>query len=130
MSHHDSLLFQKSRTTGLRTGSLSCMDVLYLSPEAPLEFLPFYLLPQHQLIRLYKSQVYNSDTSSVSCTVFPQSKVKYSFITIYLTPFNHYYPLVTTILFSVPMRFLFVFPVCSFVAFSFISHISVKSYGS
>ena len=40
MSSHDSVLFQKAGTTGLRTGSLSCMDVLYLSPGAPLEFPP------------------------------------------------------------------------------------------
>ena len=39
MSHHDSVLFHKAGTTGL-TGSLSRMDVLYLSPGAPLEFPP------------------------------------------------------------------------------------------
>ena len=38
MIHHDSALFQKAGTTGLRTGSLSCIDVLYLSLGAPLEF--------------------------------------------------------------------------------------------
>ena len=46
MSHHDSVLFQKGGTTGLTTGSLSCIDVLYLSPGAPPEFPPSYLLPQ------------------------------------------------------------------------------------
>ena len=45
LCHHDSVLFQKLGTTGLRTGSLSCMDVLYLSPGAPPEFPPSYLLP-------------------------------------------------------------------------------------
>ena len=40
MSHHDSELFQKTRTIGPRRGSLSCIDVLYLSPGAPLEFPP------------------------------------------------------------------------------------------
>ena len=40
MSHHDSVFFQKAGTTGLRTGSLSRMDVLYLSPGAPPEFPP------------------------------------------------------------------------------------------
>ena len=37
ISHHDSALFQKAGTTGLRTGSLSCMDVLCLSQGATLE---------------------------------------------------------------------------------------------
>ena len=46
MIHHDSALFQKVGTTSLRIGSLSCMDVLYLSPGAPLECPPSYLLPQ------------------------------------------------------------------------------------
>ena len=40
MIHHDSVLFQKTGTTRLRTGSLSCTAVLYLSPGAPLEFTP------------------------------------------------------------------------------------------
>ena len=40
MSHRDSVLFQKAGTTGLRTGSLSCIADLYLSPGAPPEFLP------------------------------------------------------------------------------------------
>ena len=40
MSHHDSALFQKAGTMGLRTESLSCMDVLYLSPGAPQKFFP------------------------------------------------------------------------------------------
>ena len=39
MIQHGSALFQKAGTTGLRTGSLSCIDVLYLSPGAPLSFL-------------------------------------------------------------------------------------------
>ena len=38
--HYDSVLFQKVGTTGLRTGSVSCIDVFYLSPGAPLELLP------------------------------------------------------------------------------------------
>ena len=46
VSHCDSALFQKVGTAGLRTGSLSCIDVLYLSPGAPPEFPPSdYLLP-------------------------------------------------------------------------------------
>ena len=44
--HHDSALFQKAGTTGFRTGSLFCFVVLYLSPGAPLEFPPSYLVPQ------------------------------------------------------------------------------------
>ena len=51
MIHHDSALSQKVGTTGLRTGSLSCIDVLYLSPGAPPEFSPSdCLLPQHYMI--------------------------------------------------------------------------------
>ena len=46
MIHHDLALFQKVGTTGFRTGSLSYMDVLYLSPGAPPEFPPSYLLTQ------------------------------------------------------------------------------------
>ena len=40
MTRHDSVLFQKAETTGLRTGSLSCIPVLYLSPGVPPEFPP------------------------------------------------------------------------------------------
>ena len=47
MIHHDSALSQKAGTTDLRTGSLSCIDGLYLSPEAPLEFPPSHILPQY-----------------------------------------------------------------------------------
>ena len=48
--HHDSVLFQKGggQPTSLRTGSLSCIDVFCLSPEAPPEFPPSYLRPQDQ----------------------------------------------------------------------------------
>ena len=38
MTHHDTALFQKAGTTGLRTGSLSCIDVPCPSPGAPPEF--------------------------------------------------------------------------------------------
>ena len=37
MIHCDSVLFQKAGTTCLRTGSLSCSDVLGLGPGAPPE---------------------------------------------------------------------------------------------
>ena len=52
MSHHDSVLSQKSGTTGLRTGSLFCTIVLYLSPGAPLEFPPSLLSPASKPPRL------------------------------------------------------------------------------
>ena len=45
MIHHDSVLFQKAGTTGLRTGPLSSIIVLYISPGAPLEFPSFSLSP-------------------------------------------------------------------------------------
>ena len=45
MSHHDSVLFQRAGATHLRTGSLSCIDVLHLSPGAPTEFPPPWLSP-------------------------------------------------------------------------------------
>ena len=48
MIHHDLALSQKVGTTGLRTGSLSYTDVLYLSPEALREFPHSYLLPQYE----------------------------------------------------------------------------------
>ena len=35
MIHYESVLFQRVATTCLRTGSLSCMDALCLSPRAP-----------------------------------------------------------------------------------------------
>ena len=43
MIHHDSAVFQKVGTMGLRRGSLSCFSVVCLNPGVPLEF---YLLPQ------------------------------------------------------------------------------------
>ena len=58
MIHHDSVLFQKAGTTGFRTGSLWCIDVLYLSPGAPLEFL----LPDYLLSQLHCSFALNSDS--------------------------------------------------------------------
>ena len=45
MIHYYSVLFQKAGTTGLRTRSLSRVDVLYLRPGAPPEFPPSHLLP-------------------------------------------------------------------------------------
>ncbi|KAF6120095.1 hypothetical protein HJG60_010421 [Phyllostomus discolor] len=48
MIHHDSALFLKAGTTCPRTGSLSYINVLYLSSGAPLEFSPDYFLPQIQ----------------------------------------------------------------------------------
>ena len=39
--HHNPVLFQKAWKSGLRTGSLSYIDFLYLSPGAPLESPPF-----------------------------------------------------------------------------------------
>ena len=58
MIHHDSGLFQKVVTTGLRIGSLSHINVLYLSPGAPLEFL----LPDYLLSQLHCSFALNSDS--------------------------------------------------------------------
>ena len=37
MIHHDSALFQKARTTGLRTESVSCINVPCRRPGVPLE---------------------------------------------------------------------------------------------
>ena len=51
MSHHDSALFHKAEATSLRTGCLSCMAVLYLSPGAPPEFPPSRLSPASVLLR-------------------------------------------------------------------------------
>ena len=51
MIHHDSALSQKVGTTGLRTGSLSCIDVLYLSPGAPPEFPLSCLSPASELLQ-------------------------------------------------------------------------------
>ena len=72
------------------------------------------------------------DTSSIYCIVCLPPKVKFSSITIYLTTFTLYYsplpfPLVTTILLCLCIFICFS---CLFVAFNFIFHIWVKSYGS
>ena len=82
MSHHDSVPFQKSGTTGLRTGSLSCIHVLYLSPGAPPEFPPSWLSPASTspwetwfskiFLRLLKGEDHSSVTSSsLDCAVIP-----------------------------------------------------------
>ena len=77
MSHHDSLLFQKAGTTGLRTGSLSCINVLYLSPGAPPEFPPSRLSPASV------SGVQFHDSSSVHCIACSPPQVKSPSITTY-----------------------------------------------
>ena len=52
MSHHDSAASPESGTTGLRTGSLSSVNDLYLSPGAPPEFPPSYFMPQWDCVTL------------------------------------------------------------------------------
>ena len=54
MSHHDSALFQKAGSISLRTGSLSRIDVLYLSPGAPPGFPPSWLSPASKPLYLKK----------------------------------------------------------------------------
>ena len=76
--------------------------------------------------------MYNSDTSSSYCIVCPTPKVKSSFVTIYLVPFTLYYlptPLPSGNHHTVFCVYEVLFSL-GFVAFSFISHIWMKSYGS
>ena len=61
MTRHDSVLFQKAETTGLRTGSLSCIPVLYLSPGVPPEFPPLDYLLHH----VYKPSLLHCPPSSL-----------------------------------------------------------------
>ena len=80
------------------------------------------LLGWHWLIRLYSFQVHFYDTWSVHCIVCPPPKVKSSSVTLYLTPTHfpsgHHHSVVCV------YDSLFVLLLCSFVAFSFISHMS------
>ena len=79
-----------------------------------------------KIIELSGVQFYNE--SSVYCIVCSPPKVKYPSDTIYpLLPSSTSptprLPLVTTVLWSVSMKFLFVCLICFFVAFCFTSHI-------
>ena len=88
MSHHDSALFQKAGTTGLSTGSLSCLDVLYLSPGAPPEFPPSYLLP-HLDFKLFL--FFNPNLSLNMSFICMQSQPALAGVAQWIEPQGHWF---------------------------------------
>ena len=82
---------------------------------------------------IYVSTTPFYDTWSSRCIACPPPKVKSSFVTIYFTPCTLYYPrtpLSSGSHHTCLCLWVFVFLVRSFLAFSFISHMGVKLYGS
>ena len=70
MIHHDSALCQKAGAAGLRTGSLSRVDVFYLSPGIHPEFPPSSLSPaSSQIIPKCSDIYYNTNTLSLTIVV-------------------------------------------------------------